>query len=50
MELKAGIFGHETGIWASRLEFGFWGCDLGLEAGILALSLKGGTDRQTEEK
>ena len=43
--------GLKTGIWASRLEFGPQGWDLGLKAGILALRLGSESEgRGTEEK
>ena len=44
--------GLETGIWASRLEFGLQDWNLGLETGIWAsrLGFKGGGTEKKEEK
>ena len=45
--------GFEARIWASRLEFGPWDWDFGLETGIWALRLGfegGGTEKMEEEK
>ena len=45
--------GFEARIWASRLEFGPWDWDFGLETGIWALRLGfegGGMEKKMEEK
>ena len=44
--------GLETGIWASRLEFGLQDWNLGVETGIWAsgLGFEGGTEKKKKEK
>ena len=44
--------GLETGVWASRLEFGLQDWNLGLKTGIWAsrLGFKGGTEKKEEKE